>query len=410
MILYKKGLLAHAMETLKIKELRPWQESVFKDILAFRDVLYTAPTGQGKSILFQLPAVIEEGEHLTIVVSPMLALQYDQVKKLRSKGVAACALNSDLSPAARRAMLEALPHMMLLYLAPEQLPRGDLREALRRCDVSRVVLDEAHMMVQTRDSFRPSYGMIGDFIQNLPNRPQIISCTATATKQERQEIQQALGMRDCVCHCSSVYRKNLYLTVREVGHRDQMPAAVLSELEDWNRKGLALVFCPTVLDVQHLTKYLKSCGWRACGYYAEMSKKEKKACANDYAAGKYSVMIATSAFGLGVDIPNIRLVIHAGLPLGLSDYTQQIGRGGRNGKKTHCILLYAPGDEKRALRILKGNAGEAVSPIKKHGITALVKAIQSSNCLWDSIAKYYGERVEASCGHCTQCRRKKNIA
>lgn len=398
MILYKKGLLAHAMETLKIKELRPWQESVFKDILAFRDVLYTAPTGQGKSILFQLPAVIEEGEHLTIVVSPMLALQYDQVKKLRSKGVAACALNSDLSPAARRAMLEALPHMMLLYLAPEQLPRGDLREALRRCDVSRVVLDEAHMMVQTRDSFRPSYGMIGDFIQNLPNRPQIISCTATATKQERQEIQQALGMRDCVCHCGSVYRDNLYLTVREVDHRNQMPAAVLSELEDWNHKGLALVFCPTVLDVQHLTTYLKSHRWKACGYYAEMPKKEKEACASDYAAGKYTVMVATSAFGLGVDIPNIRLVIHAGLPLGLSDYTQQIGRGGRNGKKTRCILLYAPGDEKRALRILKGNAGEDVSPIKKHGIASLVRAIQSPDCLWGSIVKYYGERADISCG------------
>lgn len=410
MILYKKGLLAHAMETLKIKELRPWQESVFKDILAFRDVLYTAPTGQGKSILFQLPAVIEEGEHLTIVVSPMLALQYDQVKKLRSKGVAACALNSDLSPAARRAMLEALPHMMLLYLAPEQLPRGDLREALRRCDVSRVVLDEAHMMVQTRDSFRPSYGMIGDFIQNLPNRPQIISCTATATKQERQEIQQALGMRDCVCHCGSVYRDNLYLTVREVDHRNQMPAAVLSELEDWNHKGLALVFCPTVLDVQHLTTYLKSHRWKACGYYAEMPKKEKEACASDYAAGKYTVMVATSAFGLGVDIPNIRLVIHAGLPLGLSDYTQQIGRGGRNGKTTRCILLYAPGDEKRALRILKGNAGEDVSPIKKHGIASLVRAIQSPDCLWGSIVKYYGERADISCGHCTQCRRKKNIA
>lgn len=254
------------------------------------------------------------------------------------------------------------------------------------------------------------YGMIGDFIQALPNRPQIIACTATATKQERQEIQQALGMRDCVCHCGSVYRKNLHLTVREVDHRNQMPAAVLSELEDWNHKGVALVFCPTVLDVQHLTTYLKSHRWKACGYYAEMSKKEKEACANDYAAGKYNVMVATSAFGLGVDIPNIRLVIHAGLPLGLSDYTQQIGRGGRNGKKTHCILLYAPGDEKRALRILKGNARENVSPIKKHGVTALVKAIRSPDCLWDSIAKYYGERVEVSCGHCTQCRRKKNIA
>lgn len=410
MILYRKGLLAHAMGTLKIKELRPWQEPVFKEILAFRDVLYTAPTGQGKSVLFQLPAVMEAEEHLTIVISPMLALQYDQVKKLKSKAVAACALNSDLTPAARRAMLEALPHMMLLYLAPEQLAREDLREALRRCDVSRVVVDEAHMMVQTRDSFRPSYGMIGDFIQTLPNRPQIIACTATSTKRECQEIQQTLGMRDCVCHCGSVYRDNLYLTVREVDHRNQMPAAVLSELEDWNHKGVALVFCPTVLDVQHLTTYLKSHRWKACGYYAEMSKKEKEACANDYAAGKYNVMVATSAFGLGVDIPNIRLVIHAGLPLGLSDYTQQIGRGGRNGKKTHCILLYAPGDEKRALRILKGNAGENVSPIKKHGVTALVKAIRSPDCLWDSIAKYYGERVEVSCGHCTQCRRKKNIA
>ena len=410
MILYKKGLLAQAMQVLGIEELYPWQTPVFQSIINFDDVLYIAPTGQGKSVLFQLPAVMEAGKHLTIVISPMLALQYDQVRKLQRKGVAACALNSDLTPAARREMLEALPHTMLLYLAPEQLLRKDLREALRHCDVTRVVVDKAHILVQTRDRFRPSYGKVGEFICALPNRPQIIACTATATKRECQEIQQALGMHCCTCYRNSVYRDNLRLTVREVSRRDLMPSAVLDELEDWNRKGLALVFCQTVQEVQSLTKYLESRDWRACGYYAEMSKKEKEACANDYADGKYNVMIATSAFGLGVDIPNICLVIHAGLPLGLSDYTQQIGRGGRNGKKTRCILLYAPGDEKRALRILKGNAGEDVSPIKKHGVAALVKAIQSSDCLWGSITKYYGERVEVSCGHCTQCRRKNNIA
>ena len=127
MILYKKGLLAQAMQVLGIEELYPWQTPVFQSIMNFDDVLYIAPTGQGKSVLFQLPAVMEAGKHLTIVISPMLALQYDQVRKLQRKGVAACALNSDLTPAARREMLEALPHTMLLYLSPEQLLRKDLR-------------------------------------------------------------------------------------------------------------------------------------------------------------------------------------------------------------------------------------------------------------------------------------------
>ena len=408
MILYKKGLLAQAMQVLGIEELYPWQTPVFQSIINFDDVLYIAPTGQGKSVLFQLPAVMEAGKHLTIVISPMLALQYDQVRKLQRKGVAACALNSDLTPAARREMLEALPHTMLLYLAPEQLLCKDLREALRHCDVTRVVVDKAHILVQTRDRFRPSYGKVGEFICALPNRPQIIACTATATKRECQEIQQALGMHCCTCYRNSVYRDNLRLTVREVSRRDLMPSAVLDELEDWNRKGLALVFCQTVQDVQQLTKYLNDHGWMACEYYAKMPKEEKNACVCDYTAGKYSVVVATSAFGLGVDIPNIRLVIHAGLPLGMSDYTQQIGRGGRNGKKTRCILLHAPGDEQRTLRILADTDGKGVSPAKKHEIAALVDAIQSPNCLWASICRYYGERAEITCGHCTQCRRRKH--
>ena len=408
MILYKKGLLAQAMQVLGIEELYPWQTPVFQSIINFDDVLYIAPTGQGKSVLFQLPAVMEAGKHLTIVISPMLALQYDQVRKLQRKGVAACALNSDLTPAARREMLEALPHTMLLYLAPEQLLRKDLREALRHCDVTRVVVDKAHILVQTRDRFRPSYGKVGEFICALPNRPQIIACTATATKRECQEIQQALGMHCCTCYRNSVYRDNLRLTVREVSRRDLMPSAVLDELEDWNRKGLALVFCQTVQDVQQLTKYLNDHGWMACEYYAKMPKEEKNACVCDYTAGKYSVVVATSAFGLGVDIPNIRLVIHAGLPLGMSDYTQQIGRGGRNGKKTRCILLHAPGDEQRTLRILADTDGKGVSPAKKHEIAALVDAIQSPNCLWASICRYYGERAEITCGHCTQCWRRKH--
>ena len=409
MILYRKGLYAQAMQVLGIEALRPWQEPVFQSILNFNDVLYIASTGQGKSVLFQLPAVMEAGEHLTVVISPMLALQYDQVKKLLSKGVTACALNSDLTSAKRREILKGLPHTMLLYLAPEQLFREDLREALRHCDVARVVIDEAHILVQAGDRFRPSYNKVGEFIRTLPNRPQIIACTATATGRECREIQDSLGMRCCACYRHSVYRDNLRLTVREVSRRDGMPAAVLNELWNWNRKGLALVFCQTAKDVQYLTKYLTSRGQLARGYYAGLSKNEKEACVRDYTSGKFAIMVATSAFGLGVDIPNIRLVIHAGLPLGMSDYTQQVGRGGRNGKKTRCILLYALGDEQRALRILADATG-GVSSAKRHEVAALVDAIRSPDCLWSSICRYYGERTETTCGHCTHCRRRKHTA
>lgn len=409
MVLYRKGLRAQAMEVLGIEALRPWQEPVFQSILAFDDVLYTATTGQGKSVLFQLSAVMEEGKHLTIVISPMLSLQYDQVAKLRSRGVAARALNSDLTLAERCELLQELPHLMLLYLAPEQLLRQDLREALRRCSVTRVVVDEAHILVQTKDHFRRSYGKVGEFIRALPNRPQVIACTATATKRERQEIQHSLGMRHCACFSGSVYRDNLRLTVREVSCRDRMPAAVLSELLDWNRKGLALVFCQTVQDVQQLTAYLNSRGQMARSYYAGMSKKEKEVSIRDYTSGKCAIMVATSAFGLGVDIPNIRLVIHAGLPLGMSDYTQQIGRGGRNGKDTRCILLYAPGDEQRALRILADATG-SVSSAKKHEVAALVDAIRSPDRLWSSICRHFDEKRKMACGHCTHCRHRKHAA
>ncbi len=403
-ILRRKTDYNSALKTLGIEALRPWQEDVLKSVLdEGRDALFVVPTGGGKSLIYQLPAVMEAGRFLTIVVSPMLALQRDQVQKLNKCGINAVLLNSELSDSARRQVLQSLPTQALLYLAPEQLGSIDLQNALKACDVVRVVVDEAHLLSEQR-GFRPAFTTIGRFISSLPFPPQIIACTATATEKERHTIQKSLGMDDPFVSVLPVYRENLRLSVKKMKDDQTRRKQLLSELQQWDKKGLALVFAPTVNEVQKDVKFLSESGIKALPYFAEMAKKEKSENAEKFASGDCKVLIATTAFGMGVDIPNIRLVIHAGLPLGLTEYVQQIGRSGRNGKKTRCLLLYADGDIKRNLGILYSNDKKEYEE-KQDNLYALEKAIKSDECLWRSISAFYGQEQD-DCGHCDQCRRK----
>ena len=403
-ILRRNADYASALEKLGIEALHPWQEDVLKSVLdEGRDALFVVPTGGGKSLIYQLPAVMEVGHYLTVVVSPMLSLQRDQVNKLTDRGIPAVLLNSELSDSARTQVLNSLSAQALLYLAPEQLQRDDLRDALRKCDVVRVAVDEAHLIPE-QPSFRAAFTKLGEFIHSLSAKPQIIACSATVTEKERHTIQKTLGMNDPFVQTLPIYRANLRLSVKRAKNDEVRRGMLLDELQCWNKKGLALVFSPTVDEVQKNVTFLCKSGIEALPYYADLPKKTKQNNSEAFASGDCKVLVATTAFSLGVDIPNIRLVIHAGLPLGLTEYVQQIGRGGRNGRETRCLLLYTDSDMNRNRGILQAHDKQEYYE-RMENLGSLIAAIKSDDCLWKSISAYYGQ-VQGDCGHCDHCRRR----
>ena len=410
MNLYRKSTQLRALHQLGINNLYPWQAEVLPAVLSGQDVLVVQTTSGGKSLLYQLPAVMDAGSQLTIVFSPLRALQENQVAALRQHGVRAAALNADLPPAKRQELLASLHETALLYLAPEQLRSSGLLSALKRCTVSRVVVDEAHVLPQEGLSFRKAYGNIGSFICSLPSRPQVIACTATATPKERRAILDSLGMEDPACFIYPIRRENLRLQIKRVesckGRKDALEQnlfhAVERELERWDNTGSVILYAPTVKRTKQLAKWLKGRGWDVGKYTGKMKGSKRQKTTAAFLSGKKRVLVATNAFGLGIDKPDVRLIIHAGLPLTLNGYVQEIGRAGRDGKKARCVLFYSRKDLSRNERILNCGNKKAVRRALK-GLDALKKMLDSKKCIWKSIEAYYGESAKGACGHCSRC-------
>lgn len=411
--LHKRGSLRQALDKLGISNLYPWQAEAIGAVLGDDDVFISAPTGGGKSAIFQIPAVMEMDRGLTITVSPLRALQVDQVQQLRRKGVPAELLNSDLSGLEREAVLSRLSKICLLYLAPEQLKRQDLRNALQCCHVQRIVVDEAHILPQTELDFRPAYGEIRDFVQGLSLLPQIVTCTATATPKERKRIVDALGMINPQIFSQPIRRDNLNLSVKQLKNDDryQMREDALFHAVERalprKKKGSVIIYCPTVGRVERLQKWLAGRGWTIGRYTGEMSQKERCKVQEKFQSDALPVIAATNAFGLGIDKPDVRLVIHAGLPLTLSGYVQEIGRAGRDGAPAECLLFYAPGDVERNKRILSRSNVEQAVQQKTGELYALKDLMKSKECLWCGIERYYGEKPGKPCGHCLFCVSKQ---
>lgn len=401
------------LEKMGISELYPWQGPPLQSVLGGDDVFVSAPTGGGKSLLYQVPAVMDEGRALTIVISPHRALQVDQVLSLQAKGVPAVSLNSDLSNLERGAILEELQTYNLIYCAPEQLERGDLQEHLSRCRVARVVVDEAHILPEAILGFRKAYRRIGEFIAALPERPQVIACTATATPKDRKRILKSLGIPDATVFTFPVRRENLRIQVKKIeGNKREMYRSVERALKKWkkhgNRKerGSVIIYCPTVKGVKRIHKYLKARGWHTKQYTGKTPREKRRETQEAFLSGETPIVIATNAFGLGINKPDVRLIIHAGLPLTMNGYVQEIGRAGRDGKKANCILFYTKGDAGRNKNILsQGNRKAAQRGIK--GLNALKKLVSSKECLWRGIERYFGEKPGKRCKRCCRCRANK---
>lgn len=415
MWLYRNTTINAVLKKLGVKKLYDWQAQVIQAACQGVDLFLNVPTSGGKSLIFQLLAILETGRAITLVISPLRALQKDQVAQLTECGVKAAWLNSDLSANERRDILNHLSEYCLLYLAPEQLLSRDIQTALKECNVERVAVDEAHVLPQAAPGFRKAYSKIGDFIRKLPNRPQIIACTATATPKERRTIIKSLGMDDPEIYTQPLRRDNLHLSIKRIeAGRDRKAKRLKSErllfhavegaLQEWDGKGSVIIYCPTVKRVKAMKRWLKGRDWSVTAYTGKMSQKARLKAQSRFADGSRQIIVATNAFGLGINKSDVRMVIHAGLPLTLGGYVQEIGRAGRDGKAAKCVLFYSNTDFQSNERILKHSGNKKAVRRGISGLHALKELLESPKCLWSSIEKSYGQKSKGACGHCCRCK------
>ena len=420
MVLKNAYNLYDGLQKLGITNLRQQQEAPMQAIFDGKDAIVLMPTAGGKSLLYQLPAVMDDTGKLTLVISPLKALQLDQVDALRSKGIRAAVLNSDLSAAEHSSVLEDMTRRGgLLYLAPEQLQNMAVADALRTANLTRIAVDEAHTLPQAKDDFRKAYGKIGSFIDSLPRHPQVIALTATATRKDVARIRKSLNIDNASLFRTPMRRDNLHLYIKRIDSSGKtrngkcsqsiehtLFQSVERELSKWDKDGTVIIYCPTVKLVKRLCKWLKARDYPVGKYHGKMNHVKRKAAQQAFMNGKKPIIAATNAFGLGIDKPDVRLIIHAGLPLSMDGYVQEIGRAGRDGKKSRCVLFFTKADFERNKRILSHSGGNKAIRRKLKRLNALHGLVDSKKCLWRVIEKYFGEKPQKKCEKCCRCRQK----
>ena len=387
---------------------RPGQERLIGAILSGRDVLGIMPTGGGKSLCYQVPALMLPG--ITLVVSPLISLMKDQVTALRKAGVDAAYLNSTLSPdqirlVYRRAYQGAYK---LLYIAPERLSGEGFAALTQEMPVSLVAVDEAHCISQWGQDFRPSYLKISEFLHTLPRRPVVAAFTATATAQVRDDIAQRLELENPLCEVTGFDRPNLFLDVRSPQRK--LPA--LLELVQERRGKSGIIYCATRSGVEKVCAALCQRGIPATRYHAGLDEEERQANQDDFQFDRRPVMVATNAFGMGIDKSNVSYVIHYNMPKSLEAYYQEAGRAGRDGEPADCILLYSAGDITTAKFLLENSGNveldeeeqEQVRRQDQARLQAMIGYCRTSGCLRGRLLDYFGQAHGPACGNCGNCR------
>nr|WP_297283155.1 RecQ family ATP-dependent DNA helicase [uncultured Agathobaculum sp.] len=412
-----------ALTQLGLTALRPAQEQTLQMLEQGRDVLAILATGSGKSAIFQMFAL--ELACMTIVIEPFLALEIDQVRQLQEKGIAAAMLNSTLSKQKRQEVLSQIENntLRLLYLTPEMLQNQNVQKALNRTRVSGVMIDEAHCIVKQGPGFRENYLRIADFVKTLREKPVIGAFTATATRSTEKQIINRLNMDDPFIYRGSVTRENIRLSAIEVGHglKGRKNAAVIEQrkreeicrlLKRKSQKGNSVIYCNTVKRVKQIKRFLKKEGFPVESFYGACKNKEERL--RRFASGEVRIMVATNAFGLGVNIPNVRLVIHHSPSIGLDEYVQEAGRAGRNGKQAEAALLWHPYDFTINRGLLEKAKMDLTGRERKDRLDALEAlkryAQDKERCRWRIIRKFFGEkkgdRCEDQCDNCYHAENK----
>jgi ATP-dependent DNA helicase RecQ len=396
---------------------RPYQETIIGAALAGEDMLAVMPTGGGKSLCYQVPALVFGPPSLVVVVSPLIALMREQVAFLRGLGVEARALNSSLEPAEWRENAEAAARgeIRLLYLAPETLASGRASELFERATVDLLAVDEAHCISQWGHDFRPEYRALGDIRKRLKpregrKRVPCLALTATATERVRADILAELGMAGAKVVVAGFDRPNIFLEVR----RRAKAVDQLAELASEYPEGSGIVYCFSRARAEAMATDLSDRGVSALPYHAGLSDEDRSSHQDAFIRDEVRVICATTAFGMGIDKPDVRFVAHADLPKSIEQYYQEIGRAGRDGLPSRALLLYAYGDAMkiRSLISLNGNEGgqeaEDNALVAEASLREMLRYAESGTCRRAAILAHFGEEYvgpkgQAGCGRCDVC-------
>lgn len=387
---------------------RSGQEEIIDQLLAGRDVLAVMPTGAGKSLCYQLPALLMPGT--TIVVSPLISLMMDQVKALNEAGVHAAYINSSLSEGqtARALELARAGRYKLIYVAPERLETPRFLDFACHAQISMITVDEAHCISQWGQDFRPSYVRILSFIRQLPLRPVVSAFTATATEKVRQDILASLELEQPYETVAGFDRPNLYFEVQRARDKKERVRRYLTD----HSQDSGIVYCATRKAVDELYLYLENAGFSVGRYHAGMSADARKMSQEDFIYDRIRVIIATNAFGMGIDKSNVRFVLHYNMPQSMENYYQEAGRAGRDGEPAECILYYSPQDTMIGRLLLESKemdetyTEEERRTIREQDAERLRKMegyCTTTGCLRSYILRYFGEKAEDSCGNCGNC-------
>jgi ATP-dependent DNA helicase RecQ len=384
---------------------RPGQQGIVEALLAGRDVLGVMPTGAGKSVCYQIPAALSPG--MTLVISPLISLMRDQVDALNDLGLPAAFINTTQTPDEQAMVFAqaAAGQIKLLYVAPERLETGRFRDFAARTPISLIAVDEAHCVSQWGQDFRSSYLGIGDFIAGLPQRPPVGAFTATATERVRRDIVGLLGLRNPAVTVTGFDRPNLYFDVvkLETKYKAAWVARYVADHPDES----GIVYCATRKTTEALTDTLNQMGHPAVAYHGGMSPDAREVAQRDFITDKVPVVVATNAFGMGIDKSNVRYVIHHNLPESIEAYYQEAGRAGRDGEPSRCTLLWNESDIVTRRRLLDNDyenerltpeEQEIVRQSKRRLLDGMVGYCRTTDCLHRYMTRYFGQELSPNAG------------
>jgi len=389
---------------------RPAQETLIDAQLAGRDVLGVMPTGAGKSICFQIPALMLSGA--TLVVSPLISLMKDQVAQLRRGDIPVAFINSSLTVKQYQEVLRRTRtgQYKIIYVAPERLETEDFVNFALSTEISLIAIDEAHCVSQWGQDFRPSYLRIKDFVDKLNKRPVMGAFTATATADVKEDIVRLLGLHNPLSLTTGFDRPNLYFGVEKPKNKRVRFHQMIAERSDL----CGVVYCATRKTVDMVCAELRRKGISASRYHAGLESTERQLNQDDFISNRVSVIVATNAFGMGIDKPDVRYVIHYNMPKNLESYYQEAGRAGRDGKPSECILLFSDEDIRTAEYLIKdsGNNIELTEKQQRNvryrdekRLDKMIRYCEVESCLRQYMLRYFGEKQKGRCGNCSNCNR-----
>ncbi|MBP7239772.1 MAG: DNA helicase RecQ [Saprospiraceae bacterium] len=396
------GILHQTLKThFGFDTFRPHQEEIITHLLEGGHALVIMPTGGGKSVCFQLPALLKPG--FALVISPLISLMNDQVRSLRANGIVAGALHSGTSSEESRQIFEQIHNgqLKILYVSPERALTQKFIEFIAPLDISIIAIDEAHCVSIWGNDFRPEYAQLPGLLRYFPNAP-VVALTATADRATQEDIRLQLQLKDPVTYLSSFERPNIHMEVRAGIQRIEQIREFVKQRE--GQPGI--IYCLARKTTESIAETLKKYGYKAAAYHAEIDNVTRKRVQEDFQFDRLQIVCATIAFGMGIDKPNIRWIIHYNLPKNIENYYQEIGRSGRDGQPADALMFYSFRDVEVYKEFINNSeANETFKRVQSEKLERIWEYSQATNCRTNVILNYFGEYRSAGCGHCDHCLR-----